>query len=259
MTGVVPLDHRVGGPPDAPVVVLLHAIGTSKSMWDPQVTALEAGYRTIAVDLRGHGGSAVVDGPCTIDELAADVIGLLDDLGVERASICGLSLGGMVGLQLAASNPDRVDRLVAACVTARPPSPQAWLDRARTVRAEGTRAIADLVLERWGYTSREPEIGRLVVEMLAATPVEGYAACCEAIAAMDLEPRLPLVAAPTLLLAGALDPAAPASIARAMAAVMPHARVEVIDGAAHLANVERPVEVTGAILQHLGRPHVQDR
>jgi 3-oxoadipate enol-lactonase len=255
----VELHHEVAGPGDAPVVVLLHAIGTSLAMWDPQAGALEHGHRTVRVDLRGHGGSPVVDGPASMADLAGDVIRLLDDLEVERASICGLSLGGMVGLQVAASHPDRVDRLVAACVTAKPASPQAWLDRARAVRTGGTRAIEDLVLERWGYTARAPEIGRLIVEMLAATPAEGYAACCEAIAAMDLGPDLPRVTAPTLLLVGADDPAAPAETAREMAAIMPDARVVVIDGAAHLANVERPVEVTGAILQHLGRADVQDR
>ncbi len=253
MTATVALHHRIDGRDQAPVVVLLHAIGTSLRMWEAQVAALSLEYRVVSADLRGHGASPVPAGPYTMGELAADVVALLDDLGIERASVCGLSLGGMVGLTMAAVAQDRVDRLVAACVVAVPPLPPAWQDRARRVRAGGTAAVSDLVVERWGYHDRAPEIGELVRGLLATTSAEGYAGCCEAIATMDLRPLLPLVSAPTLLLAGSDDPAAPASVAREMSAVMPDARVLVVDGAAHLLNVESATATTTAVLAHLGR------
>lgn len=222
-------------------------------MWAWQVPALSVDYRVISVDLRGHGRSPVPPGPYAIGELAGDVIAVLDRHGIERASVCGLSLGGMVALTMAAIAPDRVDQLVAACVVAVPAAPAAWHERAQSVRAGGSAAVSDLVVERWGYRDRAPEIAQLVRDMLAATAPEGYAGSCEALANMDLRPALPLVTAPTLLIAGSDDPAAPASVAHEMAAAMPDARVDVIEGAAHLLNVEAPTATTKAILKHLRR------
>ena len=121
------------------------------------------------------------------------------------------------------------------------------------MQAGGAAAISELVVERWGYRNRAPSIAAFVLEMLAATSPDGYAGCCEAIAGMDLRPALPLVTAPALLLAGSDDPAAPPSVALEMAAAMPNARVTVIDGAAHLVNVEVPGATTEAILEHLRR------
>jgi 3-oxoadipate enol-lactonase len=247
------LHHLDDGPENGPVVVLIHAIGTSMRMWDPQVKALARAHRVMRLDLRGHGRSPVPPGPYAIADLADDVVALLDHLDVERASICGLSLGGMVGLWMAANAPERVDRLVAACVVAKPVSPAAWNDRAAAVRSGGPSAVSDLVVERWGYGERDPEIARLIREMLAATPAEGYAGCCEAVATMDLRDDLTRIRASTLLLAGREDPAAPPMAAAEMATSVSDAEVRIIEGAAHLANVERPDAVTDAILQHLGR------
>jgi 3-oxoadipate enol-lactonase len=253
VTAPIAVNYRVDGPAGAPVVVLIHAIGTSLQMWTPQVPSLSRDYRLISVDLRGHGRSPVPSGPYRMADLAGDVTSLLDRLGIERASVCGLSLGGMVALTMAAANADRVDRLIAACVVAVPPSPEAWRDRARTVLAGGSAAVSDLVVERWGYANRAPAIAQMVRDMLAATAPRGYAGCCEAIADMDLRPLLPLIAAPTLFLAGRDDPAAPASVATEMSATMADARVVVIEGAAHLTNVEAPSATTDAILEHLRR------
>lgn len=253
MTAAVDLAYRIDGPREAPVVVLLHAIGTSMQMWAPQVPELARDHRVVSVDLRGHGSSPVPDGPYAMSDLAADVVRVLDRLGVASAAICGLSLGAMVALTLGAEARERVERLVAVAVVAVPASPAAWLERGQRVMDGGTRSIEALVLERWGYAARAPEIGRLVLDMLAATPAEGYAACCAAIAALDLRPALPQIAAPTLLLAGDADPAAPPSVADELARAMPDARAVVIPGAAHLANVEAPAATTRAIVDHLRR------
>jgi 3-oxoadipate enol-lactonase len=253
MTLASALHHRVDGPEGAPSLVLLHAIGTSMRMWAPQVPELSRDHRLISIDLRGHGQSPAPLGPYAMADLALDVIDVLDRLEIQRASICGLSLGAMVGLAVAASVPDRIDRLIAAALVAVPTSPTAWLERAQRMRAGGAAAISDLVVERWGYEDRAPAIAELVRAMLAATPPEGYAGCCEAIAGMDLRPSLPRVMAPALLIAGSDDPAAPSAVARELAALMPAARVTVIDGAAHLVNVEAPTATTEAILEHLRR------
>jgi 3-oxoadipate enol-lactonase len=251
VTALVGVHYLDEGPRDARVVVLAHAIGTSLEMWREQARVLSADFRVVRYDHRGHGSSPVPAGPYDIADLGGDLLRLMDRLEIERASICGLSLGAMTGLWVAAHAPDRVDRLVCCCVTARPASRQAWADRAATVRRAGLAAIADLVVERWGYGGGRSPLEAIVRAALLATPPEGYAACCDAIERLDLDPELPEISAPTLLIAGASDPAAPPAEARRIARAIPGSSVRVIPGAAHLANIEQPEAVTAAIAEHL--------
>lgn len=251
MSDPVAVNHVADGPPDAPVVILAHAIGTSLAMWEPQAEVLSGVFRVVRYDQRGHGGSPVPAGPYEIADLGRDLLKLMDGLRVERASLCGLSLGAMTVLWVAAHAPDRVERLVACCVSARPASPEAWAERAATVRRDGIAAIEELVVDRWGYRDRNPGIEAQVRAMLLATPPAGYAACCEAIRTMNLEPDLGSIAAPTMLLAGADDPAAPPAAMESVARMIPGSTLRVVDGAAHLANVEQPQAVTAAISEHL--------
>ena len=259
MNDPVKVHHVADGPRDAPAVILLHAIGTSLSMWQAQAEALSRDFHVIRYDQRGHGASPVPDGPYEIADLGRDLLLLMDRLGVERASLCGLSLGAMTALWVAAHAPERVERLVACCVTARPASPEAWAERAATVRRNGIRAIEELVVDRWGYRDRAPAVEALVRTTLRATPPAGYASCCDAIRTMNLEPDLASITAPTLLVAGNEDPAAPPAAMAAIAEAIPDASLRVVAGAAHLVNVERPEAVTAAISEHLapilaGRP-----
>jgi 3-oxoadipate enol-lactonase len=245
------------GPPDAPVVVLSPSLGTTGAMWAPQLPALAERFRVLVVDHRGHGRSEVVPGPAALDDLGADVLTALDAASVDRFSWVGLSLGGMVGMWIAAEVPERVERLALVCTAARVPPAAKWLDRAATVRAEGTGALADLMMGRWftaGFAAREPATVDVYRAMLLATPDEGYAACCEVIAAMDLRPRLSAITAPTLVVAGADDPATPPSSAEEIVSEIPGARLEVVADAAHLANVEQPEAITKLLLEHLGPP-----
>jgi 3-oxoadipate enol-lactonase len=234
-------------------VVLSNSLGTTCEIWDRQVPALEGRARVVRYDHRGHGKPPVPPGPYTIAELGQDVVSLLDSLGVERASFCGLSLGGMVGMWLAAHAPDRIDRLVLICTSARLPR-DPWVERARLVRAEGTSAVADAVVGRWftpGFAAREQELVARMRAMIAATPAEGYAACCDAIAAMDLRDDLANIRAPTLVLGAAHDSAIPPEHSAAVAAAIPGARLVVIPGAAHLPIVEQHELCTRHILEHL--------
>lgn len=247
------LRHEEFGAPEAPVLVLGGSLGTALRMWQPQIDALADRYRIICYDHRGHGGSQVTPGPYTIDDLGADVLALLDGLGVETFAYCGLSLGGMVGMWLAAQQPDRVRRLALLCTAAHLPPANGWLERAARVRAAGTASIADAVVARW-FTPAMPEDDPRVArcrEMLLNTPAEGYAGCCEAIAAMDLRPVLDRITAPTLVVAGALDPAIPPSFAEQIAETVAGARLAILPHAAHLSNVECPEAVSGLLAGHL--------
>ncbi|MEK6228854.1 MAG: 3-oxoadipate enol-lactonase [Actinomycetota bacterium] len=251
----VSLHHVVEGPDDAPAVVLGCSLGTPLEMWDDQAPALAEQLRLIRIDTRGHGRSPVPGGPYSIADLGSDVLVLLDRLGIERASVVGLSLGGMVGMWLGVNAPERVDRLALCATSAGFRDPAAWRDRAAKVRAGGTVAVADAVLERW-YTpameSERPEAVTRLRSMLLDTPAEGYAGCCEAIADHDLHGRLFEIRAPTAVIAGAEDPVAPPDAMRAdIADAIPGARMQVIEDARHLANVERSDRFTELLLAHL--------
>ena len=207
---------------------------------------------TLQIFLSRHGGSPAPAGPYSIEDLALDVIGLLDEQQVDRAHVVGLSLGGMVAQQIAAQQPHRVDRLVLLCTSAHADR-QPWTERAAAVRAGGTGAIADAAVGRWltsRYRLAHPEVAAGLREMLVSIDDEGYAACCEAIADMDLRPGLSRIQAPTLVIAGAEDPSMPPEQMRAMAAAIAGSRFEVVPGA-HVPPLEHPDAVTRLLLEHL--------
>lgn len=224
------------------VLVLPSSLGTDRTLWDAQLDAFSHSFRVICYELAGR---------ATVAELGRDAIGLLDDEGVERASWCGLSLGGMVGMWLGAHAPGRLDRLVLACTAARMPAPEAYGERAASVREHGLEPVADAVVSRWFTPSAPPDLLGRFRAVLVATDAEAYALCCEALAAWDFRDELPRVAVPTLVLAGSADEATPAEATELLAARIPGARHEVLEGAPHLANVERPAEFTAAALAHL--------
>ena len=248
------LNHELGGRDGAPVVVFTGSLGTDLTMWQPQSGRLGEHFRTLRYDLRGHGASEVPPGPYSMADLGADLVALLDRLGIERASLCGLSIGGMISMWVAAHIPERVERLVLCCTSAQLGPAEGWTDRAATVRAGGVEAVADAVLGRWftpGFAAAEPALIARMRRILTATPAEGYAGCCEAIAAMDLTPELPSITVPTLVVAGEEDPATPPEHGRRIAELIAGARFETVSPAAHLATVERPDVTTAMILRFL--------
>jgi 3-oxoadipate enol-lactonase len=252
----VRLHHRVDGDPTAPAVVLGPSIGTGLGMWQPQVEALAERWRVIRVDTRGHGGSPVPDGPYSVEDLAADVLATVDDLGVDQFGYCGVSLGGAVGQQLALDEPDRVRSLVLCCTAARFGEPGGWHERAQRVRAEGTGWLVEASRERWfteGFRSRAPEQVEQLLSMLRDTPPQGYAGCCEALAGFDSRSRLADITAPTLVVASAEDPATPPERGSELADGITGAELLVVPQAAHLANVECADRVSAAIVEHLER------
>jgi 3-oxoadipate enol-lactonase len=246
------LGYELGGPEHAPVLVLSNSMGTTMAMWDEQQGPLAERMRVLRYDHRGHGASEVPPGPYRIEQLGADVLDLLDDLGLERVSFCGLSLGGMVGMWLAASAPERIDRLALCCTSAKVDADAYW-QRAAKVRAAGTSSVVDDVVARWftpAFRRTASETVDRAVAMLLATPDEGYAGCCEALTTMDLRADLPAISAPTLVIAGGDDPATPPPHAEAIVAAIAGARLEVVADAAHLANIEQPQRVTRLLVDH---------
>ncbi len=248
------LAHRFDGPADAPVLVLPSSLGTTRELWAPQLDAFAREFRVLRYEHRGHGDSPAPPGPYSMAELARDAIELLDEVGAARASWCGVSLGGMVGMWLGANAPDRLDALVLACTAAQVGAPDAYRERAGFVREQGLEPVADAVVGRWftAETFRErPELPERFREILLDTSVEGYAGCCEALAGWDFRDRLAGVSVPTLVVATSEDEATPKPDTDLLAERIPGARLVTIEGAAHLGNLERPAEFAEAALRHL--------
>jgi 3-oxoadipate enol-lactonase len=245
---------RLDGPSDAPVVVLSNSLGTTLEMWEPQVAALTRRFGVLRYDHPGHGGSRTSPPARSVEALGRGVLALLDERGLERVSFCGLSLGGAVGMWLAMYAPQRIDRLAVACTSARFGTPENWLARAATVRAEGMDAIADAVLRLW-FTERthrdEPALVAAYREMMVSADPEGYAGCCEALGDWDPGDELTTIRAATLVIAGGDDIATPPASGAEIAGRIPHARMSVLDGAGHLANLEQPAAFNRALLDHL--------
>jgi 3-oxoadipate enol-lactonase len=251
---VIPF-HRFDGPEDAPVLLLSNSLGTTHEMWEPQLSAVTKHFRVLRYDRRGHGQSAVLPSPYSIGAMAGDVIELLDSLGLERVSYCGLSIGGMDAMWNAANAPERIDRLALCSTSPHMPPRELWDERAATVREQGVEVLADGTMERWfspDFHRSHPEKVSWVREMFASTPAEGYAGCCEAIRDWDFRSELGRIAASTLVLSAQDDPSTPPEQGQAIADGISSARFEVLPAPTrHLSNVEQPEAFTAALLAHL--------
>jgi 3-oxoadipate enol-lactonase len=250
----VRLDYRLHGPEDAPVLVLSNSLGTAQELWERQLPDFARHFRVFTYDHPGHGLSELPAQPCTVEALARGLIGLLDELELDHVSLCGVSLGAMVAMALALEEPTRVERLVLACTSAYLGPPEPWSERAALVRSDGTEAVADAVVGRWFtpvLAQDEPETVARFRAMLSATPAEGYARCCEAVGAWDARERVSAITVPVLVVAGADDPATPVEHAEQIASRITGSRLHVLEGAAHLANVERAESFNAAVLAHL--------
>jgi 3-oxoadipate enol-lactonase len=250
----VDVHHTLEGPDGAPVIVFSNSLGTTSTMWDSQAAALFDRFRVLRYDTRGHGETPAPPGPYTVGELGDDVVALLDRLGLERVSFCGLSIGGMTGMWLGVNAPDRIDRLVICCTGMQLPTAEMWTERAALVREQGMGEVIDATMERWftpAFPERSPEVVERIREEFLATDREGYAGCCEALAEFDMRGQLGAITAPTLVIAGEDDPVGTPERAAAIGDEIESSRVVVLPDARHLAAVEQADAVTRELEQHL--------
>jgi 3-oxoadipate enol-lactonase len=248
------IHYDLAGPEGAPVVMLSNSLGTRLEMWDPQMAALTRHHRVLRHDSRGHGRTDAPAGPYTVEQLAEDALGLLDALGLERVHFCGLSMGGMVGQVLGARHGERLSSLTLCATTCRMPAPEMWDERIRLTAAEGMAAVVDAVTERWftaTFRKRAPEAVEPIREMILATSPVGYGACCAAIRDMDICEAAASIRAPTLVVAGADDPATTPDVMQALADRIEGARFVEIADAAHLLNIQQADEFNRLLLDFL--------
>jgi 3-oxoadipate enol-lactonase len=237
-----------------PALVLLHGFPFNRSMWAEQREALAAAYRVITPDLRGMGESTSADGPATMEEMAHDVAALMDKLDVGRAAVGGLSMGGYVALAFYRRHRLRTRALILA--DTRPGADTLDARRTREEQAqkilkEGTAAIADDFLKKvltFETLAERPEVAARVRAMILKTDARGAAAALRGMAVRhDQTSFLEDVIVPTLILVGSEDQLTPPQEAELMRREIRGSRVEVIDGASHLSNVERPAEFNLAL------------
>lgn len=250
----IQLAYRVDGPEDAPVLVLVNSLGTNLDMWEPQMARFSSGLRVVRYDSRGHGASEVPTEAYTIEQLGRDLLGLLDALQIERAHICGLSLGGMVALWLAANAPERVDRAVLADTAARIGTAEGWTTRIALVSAGGIDAVGEMVLARFlseRFRRQYPEMALQIRDMLQATNPQGYIGACAALRDADLRATLPAIHAPSLIIVGEEDEATPPAQAQELHNAIKRCELVMLSEAAHLSNVEQPEVFTSEVLAFL--------
>ena len=239
------MNYEVSGNSEGPVVAMSHSLGSSGIMWKTQLPLLEPHYQVIRIDTRGHGGSSAPEGEYDMDELVADVIGVLDALDVDKFHWVGLSMGGMIGQGLGIYHPDRLLSLCLCDTMARIPEDllPVWVNRLKTCREHGMESMVDSAMERWfteNYRRGEPTKEYLEVEeQILNTPLAGYIGCCHAIMNFNYLDRLETIRTPTHIIVGDQDFATPVSESRAMHERIPGSTLEIIPGAAHFSNVEQ--------------------
>ena len=237
------LHYCFDGPEQGPVVMLSNALASDLTMWEFQVPALvEAGYRVLRYDSRGHGHSAVPDGPYSIELLAADAVSLMDGLGLDKVHFCGLSKGGMIGQMLGTQYGDRLISLTLSSTATYMAPKEIWDERIETVRKDGMAVVVDATIDRWFTKADQKNLASSVEKVrrvILNTPVEGFCACCAAIRDMDQRETIRNVITPTLVMVGEYDSGTPVSAAEYIHQKITSSSLTIIPEAAHFVHMER--------------------
>lgn len=238
------INIEISGSLTGPVVLMAHSLGCDLHMWDPQMALLEADFRVVRLDMRGHGQSDSPTGPYSLDELADDVIAVMDRQGIAQAHWVGLSIGGMFGQSLLLRYPQRfLSAVLCDTMSALPDnSSLMWKERIAKVEADGLSSIKQGTLERW-FTPIFLASGGAALDAVSAqidrATDAGYVACCHAITGLDFIDQLSTIKTDILLIVGAEDVATPVAASEAMHDRIPHSELVILPAAAHIANVEQ--------------------
>ncbi|WP_197088395.1 3-oxoadipate enol-lactonase [Corynebacterium occultum] len=246
------LHHIVSGNQNGPAVFMGSSLGTTSAMWNNQLPYLEEDFQVIRFDSPGHGKSlegiqekaSGESSDATVKNFAAQVLELADHLGIDTFSYVGLSLGGAIGQQLALDAPQRIEKLVLTCTAAKFGQPEIWQDRARNVRENGMEWLREPSAGKWfteNYADGNAGAQKLLDDLVALNP-HGYSAACDAVARFDVTDQLHEIPTPTLVIAGSEDVSTPPAVVEVIAKGIPGAEYHVVEGAAHVGNIEAPEE-----------------
>lgn len=252
------INYRIDGPEGAPWLTMSNSLATTHRMWDPQMAAFTKQYRVLRYDKRGHGESDVTPGPYSFELLADDVLAMLDALSITRTHFVGLSMGGMTGMTMALKRPAVLRSMVLCDTTSRDPlgDPALWKQRIDAARAGGMEAMVEPTVARFltpDTVKTRPQLADAVRTMVRGTPIDGYAACCQAISKLDLTDRLGAITVPTLIVVGADDPATPVQMSRTIHERIKGSELVILDKASHLSNMEQADTFNEKVLAFLAR------
>jgi 3-oxoadipate enol-lactonase len=241
----IDINYELSGAADGPVVVLHHPLATNLTCWDELTAALEADYRVLRLDARGHGKSDAPAGPYTFETLAKDVVELMTACGVEKASFLGLSMGGMVGQYLGLLHPERFNSLILVSTSSRIPdeAKPLWDQRIAAVKTGGMASQVDAAMQRWVSPRALSENAALVDrlrKMIMATPIDGYVGWCQAIQGLNVTDRLGAIRLPTRVIVGEIDPATPVAASEAIHKAIPGSELVIVPGVSHMLHNEEP-------------------
>ncbi len=251
------INYRFDGPGDGPVVLFSNSLASNLTMWDLQIAALtERGYRVLRYDSRGHGQSAVAEGPYSIAMLTSDVVRLMDAFGLHKVHFCGLSLGGMVGQMLGAMHGDRLISLTLCSTTAYMALKESWDERIESAQKNGMRAAVEATVDRWltkASQERLPDEVEKIGHMIINTAVDGYCASGIATQTMDLRETIRTISVPTLVLVGEHDPSTPVAAAEFIHEGITSSELHIIPDAAHVLDIEQDRKFNEVFLEFLNR------
>jgi len=252
----IQINYELTGQTEAPVVMLSHSLASSMVMWNPQLESLESHFKVLRYDMRGHGASEAPDGAYTLELLAEDAVALLDALGIDTVHFVGLSIGGMIGQDLALNHADRLKSL-ALCDTSAimPDEAQPILqERIAVARANGMADQVDGTLERWftpQYLKENPPEVEMIRQQIAATPLAGYLGCSAALGGLKYLERLPEIKLATLIMVGEEDPGTPVAASEAIHERIAGSQLVILPSARHLSNIEQAEAFNQSLLNFL--------
>jgi 3-oxoadipate enol-lactonase len=254
-TNGVEINYEIEG--SGPWLTMSHSLACNLHMWDPQMPVLRQ-FKVLRFDTRGHGRSSAPGGEYTLEELADDVKGLFDALGIRQTHWVGLSMGGMIGQAFALKYPGVFQSMVLADTTSRrPPDAQKmWGERIRIAQEQGMDALVESTLARWftePYRNARKDVMARIGNDIRATPVAGFVGCCHAISRVDYLDRLKEIRCPALVMVGEHDHGTPPEAARVIHQNLPGSEFRVIPSAAHLSNVEQAEVFNEAMTAFLDR------
>jgi 3-oxoadipate enol-lactonase len=252
----IQVNYELSGKADGSVVMLSHSLCTGLQMWDPQMPALAQDYRVLRYDTRGHGGSGAPQNAYSLEQLGEDAIGLLDKLGIDTVHWVGISMGGMIGQNLALDHAHRLNSLVLCDTTAIMPedAQPVWQQRIDTAKSQGMASLVPETLERWftpPYLSKNPPQVQHIREQILTTPVAGFVGCSEAIRRLNYIDRLARIQLPTLIIVGEDEPGTPVSASEAIHERIAGSVLEILPAARHLCNIEQTEAFDNVLLPFL--------
>ena len=247
------IHYALTGDPSNPALIFSNSLGANFSMWNGQTSAFEKQFRVLRYDTRGHGLSSVPPSPYSVSDLAADLLALADSLAIDQFHLCGLSLGGMIGMSIAMNSPARLKKLILCNTAAKIGTQESWNTRIDTVRKQGMREIAKATPARWftpAFQSIAPDVITSTVHSIESLNPDGYIGGCCAVRGFDARTELSQIHVPTLVISGTHDPATPPSDGRFLVDNIPGARYTELN-AAHISCIEDALRFTAEALSFL--------